>query len=101
MHAVSSRHLGCHFFDGGPGGGERELCGLFNPIARLALNAFDLSVGDSLFLLESTREASDRIFLLPFCELRQLAVLRRITFVMAAQAVSQTLDKARTFAAAC
>src|SRR5919109_1150161 len=97
---MSSRHLARHLFGGGPGGGKRKLCGPFNPIARSALNAVDLFVGDNLFSLENTYEASNRVFLLPFCELRQLAVLRRIAFVMAAQAVSQPLDKARTFAAA-
>src|SRR3990170_5160578 len=79
----------------GPGRGERELGRLFDQCARFALDAFNFIVGDQFSCLQHLGGAGQRIFLLPFGELRKLAVLGRVAFVMAAHAVGETLDENR------
>src|SRR4029453_4388168 len=67
-----------------PGRGKSKLSGLLSKLARLALDDCDVFVGYDFSALELAGEAGDGIFFFPFSQFRQLAVLRRITFVMAA-----------------
>src|ERR671918_165861 len=94
------RHLGRNFFGVGPRRSESEFGSLLNEISRFAFNRLDLSAGYDFLAFEIAGEAGNGILFLPFGELRQLAVLRRIAFVMASQAMGQAFDKARALAGA-
>ena len=72
----------------------------FQRARELQLDRFQVFVCEQLLAFQCAGCARDGIFLFPFGELRKLAVLRRIAFVMAAHAVGQTFDEYRSFASA-
>jgi hypothetical protein len=79
---------------------------------RLGHGRLDVRPGGRLQLVAETRvgqagrderlgEARERVLAFPLIELRQLAVLRRVTLVVATQAIGQRLDEGRALPGSC
>ena len=102
QYSVSIQHGGYlrrHLFSGWPRRGQGEGGGFIDPGAGFGFDLLQFLPAHRFSDLEHAREARDGILLLPGRQPRKLAILRRITFIVAAHALGQAFDERRTAAA--